>query len=138
MPGSNTDTATIQLTTDPTAVGTLTAVLVTDGLSSNAGAQTSVATVVPGVTQNTANLGYNATTVTINGNGFSTTNTNDKVSFDGGTTWITASTGATANQLKVSYTPTALGSLSAKVQVTSGGILTRASPRCRWPPSYRW
>ena len=103
--------------------------VVADGLSSNSGTQTSVATVVPAVTQSTASLGINATTVTINGYGFSTTSSNDKVSFDGGTTWLAVSAGATANQLTVSYTPAALGSLSAKVQVTSGGnTYTSTSP----------
>jgi hypothetical protein len=96
------------------AIGNLSASVSVDGVSSSSPVQ--VATVVPVVTSSTANLAFNATSMTINGFGFDTKAANDTVSFSGGATGIVTS--ATATQLTVgSLSGLTPGNLSASVSV---------------------
>ena len=72
-----------------------------------------------GITPNTANLAQNATTLIINGNGFSTTVGNNTVVLSSGTASVTA---ATATQLTCTLGgPPSLGALNATVTVTGTG-----------------
>jgi hypothetical protein len=77
----------------------------------------------PTVTASTANIGTNATSITISGSGFSATPANDSVTFNLGA--VGTVTAATANSLTVSLTtdPTSTGNLTAVVTVsgTSSG-----------------
>ncbi|MBI3408028.1 MAG: Ig-like domain repeat protein [Planctomycetes bacterium] len=103
------------------AAGPLTASVSVDGVSS--GAPVQVATVTPVVTSTTASLAINATTMTIDGFGFSTTPGNNIVTFSGGATGTV--TAASANQLTVSnLTGLTLGELDASV--TAEGISSGA------------
>ncbi len=96
-------------------LGNLTASVTVSGVSSGNAVQ--VATVIPVVTSSTANLAVNATSLTINGFGFSTTAGNNTVTFGGGVTGTV--TTATATQLTVtSLSGLALGSLTASVTVS--------------------
>ncbi len=109
---------TVTITTPPTAVGNLTAVVTTD--SETSGAAVQVATVSPVVTSSTAPVDLDAATLTINGYGFDTTAGNNTVTFnDGATGSVTA---ATANALTVTLftDPTTGGSLTAVV--TTDGV----------------
>ena len=90
-------------------VGPLTASVTVAGLSS--GPEVNVATVIPVVTPGTTSLSATADTLTINGFGFSTTPSDDVVTFNHGATGTV--TAATATQLTVS-------NLSGQI----GGILT--------------
>lgn len=97
--------------------GSLTAVVTTSSVGSGAAVQ--VATVVPVVTASTANRASNATTLTINGFGFSATAGNNAVAFNGGATGTV--TAATATSLTVtSLAGLTLGSLNAVV--TTDGV----------------
>jgi hypothetical protein len=105
---------TVTLTTPPTAVGSLTAVVTTDGASSGTAVQ--VATVVPVVTTSSASLATSATTLTINGFGFNSTPANNTVTFNDGA--VGTVTAATATSLTITFTtkPTAAGPLTAVVK----------------------
>src|SRR5262249_10789960 len=106
---------TVTFTTAPSSVGNLTAVVTANGGSSGAAVQ--VATVVPVVTSSMANLAADATTLTINGFGFSTTAANDLVTFSGGATGTV--TAATSTQLTVtSLSGLVAGALNASVSVS--------------------
>ena len=112
---------TVTFTTDPTATGSLFAV-VTDG-GEGVSSSTQVATVTaPSITTNTSSLAHNASTITIAGSGFSTTTSNDTVIFNDGA--VGSVTAATATSLTVAFStePTALGSLTAVVTVTGVGV----------------
>ena len=82
---------------------------------------TQVALINPVVTTSTASIGANATTMTINGFGFSTTPGNNSVTFNNGVTGSV--TGATATTLTVTFTslplPCPLGLLTAIVTTNS-------------------
>ena len=108
---------TVTLSTKPTAVGNLTAVVTTNGVSS--GAPVLIASVVPVVTPNSANLSHTATTITITGFGFDLTPGNNKVFFSNGAVGIV--TASTATSLTITFTtkPTTLGSMTAHV-ITDG------------------
>ncbi len=94
--------------------GNLTASVTVDGVSSGTAVQ--VATVIPVVTSSTANLAANASSLTINGFGFSTTAGNDTVTFSGGVTGTVTS--ASNTQLTVtSVSGLVLGNLNASVSV---------------------
>jgi len=97
--------------------GGLTVTVTSNGVSSGTAVQ--VATIVPVVTVSTTDLAANATSLIINGSGFSTTAASNVVTFpDGGTGIVTS---ATATQLTV----TGLSNLTAgdlTVLVTSNGV----------------
>jgi hypothetical protein len=106
-------------------LGTLDATVKVDGVSSGTAVQ--VATVIPVVTASTVSLPVNATTLALHGVGFSTTPSNDLVSFSSGVSGVvtTASatelivtnvTGLTAGPLTASVTVAGLGS-GSPVQV---------------------
>ena len=104
-------------------LGNLTAVVTSNTVSSGAAVQ--VATVVPVVTSSTANLAANATTMTIDGFGFSATPANNTVTFNDGA--VGAVTASTANQLTVTFStkPVSAGSLTASV--TTSGVSSGAA-----------
>jgi hypothetical protein len=107
--------------------GNLTAVVTTNSVSSGAAAQ--VATVTPVVTVNTANLAANATSMIINGFGFSSTPANNTVAFSGGATGTV--TASSSTQLTVgSLTGLVAGNLTAVVtsnSVSSGAAVQVAT-----------
>ena len=103
--------------------GSLTASVAVDGQVSGTAAQ--VATVKPVVTANTANLAANATTLIIQGFGFSSTATADVVKFSGSVTGKVTS--ATTTQLTVtSLSGLVAGTLSASITV--GGLSSASAP----------
>ncbi len=107
---------TVTFSTKPTTAGPLTAVVTTNGFPS---ASVQVATVAPVVTASTANLAITASTMTINGFGFSTTAANNRIVFNNGAVGVV--TAATATTLTVSFTtkPKAVGLLTAIVTTNS-------------------
>jgi hypothetical protein len=110
---------TVTFTTAPSMLGMLTAMVSSLGGSSGPSV-VQVATVVPGVTLNTANVAQNATTITIDGSGFSTTTpTQNTVVFNLGAAGMV--TAATATQLTVTFTtsPTSAGALTAVVTTST-------------------
>ena len=118
---------TVTLSTVPTSVGNLTVIVTTDG--GNSGAATQVATVIPVVTLNTANIAANAATVVIAGFGFSTTPANNVVTF--GTLGAVGNvTAASATSLTVTFTTTPVnaGFLTASVAVTNGTAFSSGTP----------
>jgi len=128
---------TVTFGTKPTVVGNLTAVVTTNSVSSGAGIQ--VANVRPAVTLSTASLLSNATTIIINGIGFSTTPGNNTVVFDNGADGtVTASTAteltvtaATATSLTVTFgiKPVAAGILTAVINANfvSSGVAVQVA-----------
>ena len=121
---------TVSIDTPPTAAGPLTARVVTNSVSS--GSLVQVAQIVPVVTTNTTVIAANATTMTINGFGFSTTNTDNILDFDGKA--VGEVTAATATQLTVNLTtsPKVAGDLFAIVRtngVSSAGAVKVATVR---------
>jgi hypothetical protein len=105
---------TVTLTTAPTGVGELTAVVTTNGSLFSTAEQ--VATVTPVVTPSTAVLGINAASLTINGFGFDTNLASDRVTFSDGIQGLI--TAGTANSLSVElFGSLGLGALAASVQV---------------------
>ncbi len=111
---------TVTFSTKPTTAGELTAVVTSNSRSSGAAIQ--VATVVPVITTSTANLAANATTVTINGFGFSPTAAENTVQFNNSAVGVV--TAASATSLTVTFTtpPAAGGSLTAIV--TTGSVVS--------------
>ena len=107
----------VTFTTEPTAVGSLTAIVT--ALGQNSGTAVQVATVIPVVTQNTATIAADATGITINGLGFDATAANNPVTFNDGAAGTVGS--ATTTSLTVTFTtqPTASGSLTAIVTTDS-------------------
>lgn len=101
----------------PSVVGNLTAIVTTDGVAS--GSATQVATVKPTITSSTAELGINASTITINGFGFGSTIATNQVTFNNGA--VGNVTAASPTQLTVTFTtkPTGLGALTATVTANS-------------------
>ncbi len=98
-------------------VGNLTAVVTSNSVSSGTAVQ--IASVIPVVTSSTASVGFNASTIEINGFGFDTTASRNVVTFNNGA--VGSVTTATATRLTVTYTtkPTAVGSLTASVATNS-------------------
>ncbi|OWK43391.1 FG-GAP repeat domain-containing protein [Fimbriiglobus ruber] len=109
---------TVTFSTRPMIVGSLTAVVATDGVSS--GSPVQVATVTPVVTSSVADLAANAATLTIAGFGFDPTAADNSVAFDDGA--IGSITAATSTSLTVTFAahPTTAGNLTAVV--TTGGV----------------
>ena len=112
---------TVNLTTLPSTIGSLTATVTSFGVASTT---VQVATIVaaPTVTLSTTNnLAINATTLTIAGTGFNTTAGNNLVTFSSGTGTVTS---ATTTQLTVTFaTAPSLGNLTAIV-TSFGGAST--------------
>ncbi len=107
---------TVTLTGMPTSLGAMNATVKTDGVSSGTAVQ--VATVTPAVNLSKGTLSASATSLVINGYGFSTTNTSDTVTFTNGTTaTVAASPAPTANQITVDVSGLTAGSLMANVTV---------------------
>ncbi len=115
--------------TNPTAVGSLTAVVTSFGGSS--GTATQIATVAPVVTSSTASLAANATTVTINGFGFdSATPSNNTVTFNDSATGTVTSATSTTLTVTFGTKPASVGSLTAVVTtdaVSSGAAVQVAT-----------
>ena len=72
------------------------------------------------MTASTADLAANATTLTINGTGFSTTAANNTVVFNDGAVGTVTNATATSLTVSISTMPTAVGSLTAVV--TTNGV----------------
>ncbi len=105
-------------------LGSLTASVQVDG--QNSGLAMQVASVKPMMTVNSANLLANATTLIIQGSGFSSTATNNTVTFNGGVTGIVSGamptqltitnlSGLVAGNLLASVTASGMSSLSVQV-----------------------
>jgi hypothetical protein len=114
---------TVGLTTAPTAVGNLTAVVTSNGLSS--GAPVQVATVIPMVSASAANLAANAASVVVNGLGFDSVAANNTVLFNNGAVGDVTSASKTSLTVTFSAKPAAAGSLTAVV--TTDGISSSAA-----------
>ena len=122
---------TVAFTTDPTLAGPLDAVVSVgpsgSQIESNSDTPFLVATIQPVVTSCTTDQAVNATTVTINGFGFSTNTADDAVTFSGaaagGVAAGTVTGTPTANQLTVTFStkPDAAGELDAVVSVGASG-----------------
>ncbi len=95
-------------------LGSLTALVEVNSISN--GSQVQVATVVPVVTPSSATLAANAASLTIHGFGFSTTASNDKVTFNNGATGSVTSATATTLTVK-SLQGLVAGNLLASVSV---------------------
>ena len=111
---------TVTLSTQPTATGSLTAVVTSNGGSSGTAVQVAALVAAPTVTLSAASRLITAPTLTITGTNFSPTAANDTVVFnDGAAGFVSA---ATATSLTVTFTtlPAAIGSLTANVTVFGG------------------
>ena len=121
---------TVTFTQNPTAAGSLTAIVTTGGKSSGTAVQ--VATVIPVVTSSTANLAANAATITIDGFGFNaTTASKNTVTFNGAA--VGTVTAATATSLTVTFDHTADGRQPDGVGHHQQPAQRRR--RSRWPRS---
>jgi hypothetical protein len=109
---------TVTFSTQPTAVGSLTAVATTNGVSSGAAVQ--VATVAPVVTLTSTNLPVDSTTVMITGLGFDPVAVNNTVVFNEGAVGTVTVASATSLTVTLSTQPTTAGSLTAIV--TTDGV----------------
>ena len=113
---------TVTLSTMPSAVGSLTAVVTTNGVSSGSAVQ--VAAVTPAVAASANSLAANATTMTIHGFDFDTTAGNNTVVFSNGAVGTVSA--ATATSLTVGFsTKPAAGNLTAVV--TTDGVSSGAA-----------
>jgi stress response protein SCP2 len=110
----------VNLTTPPTIIGSLTAVVTSFGGTSGSAIQVANIVAAPTVTLSTNSLAINATTLTIAGTGFDTTAANNTVTLNNGA--VGNVTSATATQLIVNLTipPTTIGSLTAVVTSFGG------------------
>jgi hypothetical protein len=106
--------------------GSLSATVTTNGVTS--GSPVQVATVAPVVTSSTARLAATATTLILQGFGFSTTAAYNTIALSGGAVgWVTA---ATPTQLTVNVTSLVAGPLTASVtsnSVSSGSAVQVAT-----------
>ncbi len=112
---------TVTFTGRPATVGTLTAVVITDNVTS--GAPVQVATVTPVVTASTASLAASATQITINGLDFDATAADNTVAFNDGAAGTVITATATALTVNLTSRPTTAGSLTAVVstdKISSG------------------
>lgn len=107
---------TVALSVKPANAGVLNATVTTNSVT---GTLAQVRTVVPVVTSRTVNVAANATSVTINGFGFDSTNTNNTVVFNNGATGTVASSNSTLMTVNFDVQPTAAGSLTAIVTSNS-------------------
>ncbi len=104
---------TVAFTTPPSAVGSLTAVVTSNGSAS--GAPVQVATVIPVVSASAANLTANAASVIINGLGFDPVAANNTVLFNDGAAGSVTAASATSLTIAFSTKPTSAGNLTAVV-----------------------
>ena len=104
---------TVTFSTLPAALGSLTAVVATNSLTSGAAVQ--IATVAPVVTITTTTMLADATTVVITGLGFSTTAANNTVVFNNGAIGTVSAATATSLTVTLSTKPTSAGPLTAVV-----------------------
>jgi preprotein translocase subunit YajC len=119
---------TVTLTTKPTAVGNLTAIVTVSSVASGTAVQ--VATVQPVVTTGNANVVANASTITINGFGFDTTAANNTVTLSNGAVGTVTTATATVLTVSLSTKPTSVGNFTAVVTtngVTSGAAIQIAT-----------
>ena len=118
---ATTTSLTVTLSTQPTSLGSLTAVVASFGGSSGTAVQVATVVAAPTVTQSLANLARNAPTLTIAGSGFDamTPSANTVVLSLDAVGAVTSAT-ATSSTVPVSTQPTSLGSLTAVV-TSSGG-----------------
>jgi RNase P/RNase MRP subunit p29 len=119
----------VQFTQKPSAAGTLSATVTTNGRSS--GTAVGVATVVdaPAVTVDSTSLARGAKTLTIRGTGFDPTNLTNKVRLSGGATGVLTSATATTLTVAVRNLPAAGTQVAATVTSfggTSGAAVTVA------------
>ena len=103
---------TVTFSTNPASAGPLTAVVTTNSVSSGSAVQ--VASVIPVVTSSTANITTTASTVTINGFGFDSSNTNNSVTLNLGATGTVTTSSPTQIVVTFGVKPTA-GNLTAVV-----------------------
>ena len=121
---ATTRSLTVNLTTLPTAAGSVTAVVTTNSLASSSAVQ--VATSVPVVTSSSGVLAADETTVTIDGFGFDTTPGNNTVVFNNGAAGTVTAATATSLTVTLSTSPASAGSLTAVVtthSVSSGAAV---------------
>jgi hypothetical protein len=112
---TSTSLLTVTLSAAPTSAGALTAVVTTNGAAS---APVQIATPTPVVTSSNTSLAAGATTLTIAGQGFDPTASNNTVTFvDGTATPVGTVTAATATSLTVTFStpPTVTGPMTAVV-----------------------
>jgi subtilase family serine protease len=115
---ATTTSLTVMFSTQPTAVGTLTAVVGVSGLSSGAPVQVGTVVFAPTVTLNTGTIATTATTITIAGANFSPVAANNSVTFNLGA--VGTVTAATATSLTVTFSkPPSVGNLTAVVTTES-------------------
>jgi|GEM_PF-641641 len=117
---ATTTSLTVTFTTQPTAVGSLTANVSVSGIGSSGAVQVATIVAAPTVTVNTASLVINAPVMIISGANFSTTAASNSVAFNDGAAGTV--TTATATSLTVYFTtpPSAVGSLTAVVTTLGG------------------
>ena len=108
---------TINLSTSPTSAGSITAIVTTNSASSGTAVQ--VANVTPVITSSTSSFAANATTLTINGFGFSTTAASNTVQFNNGAVGNVSNATATVLTVTITTAPTAAGALTAVVTTNS-------------------
>src|SRR5262249_3337649 len=110
----------VTFTTQPTNLGVLNATVTVTGTGTTGPTQVATVVAPPTVTQNAASLAITATSLTINGSGFSITPANDSVAFNLGA--VGSVTAATSTQLTVTLTtaPTSVGNLTAVVTANGG------------------
>lgn len=122
----STSSLTVTFSTKPTSAGSL-AATVTNGNGSSSSTQ--VATVIPVVTSSTANLASDATSLTINGFGFSTTPASNTVAFSpAGVGTVTASTNTSLTVTSVSgLTAGALNAVVTSNSQSSGAAVQVAT-----------
>ena len=110
----------VGFTTEPTAAGTLSAIVSVTG-NGNSGSAVQVATYGLVVTASSVNVATNASTITIAGIGFDPNSANDTVSFNLGAVGSVTSASSTSLVVTFSTDPTAYGNLTATVSTTSNG-----------------
>ena len=133
---------TVTFSTQPTGVGSLTAVVTTDNVSSGTAVQ--VATVAPAAALSTASLAANAGSIVIDGYDFDATAANDSVTFNDGAVGTVHSATATSLDVTINTAPATAGRLTAVVttdNVSSGTPLQVATvapvvsnSAQAWPP----
>ncbi len=104
---------TVNFTGRPTTVGTLTAIVTTDTISSGTAVQ--VGTVTPVVTASTAHLAANASQMTIHGFDFDPTAANNTVAFNDGAVGTVTTASSSSLTVTFSTRPKTAGSLTAVV-----------------------
>ncbi len=103
----------VTFSTEPITAGSITAVVTTDTLSS--GTPVQIATVTPVVTQSSANLAANSTTITISGFGFDPNMTHDALAFNDGAVGNVTTAGPTSLTVTFTTMPVTAGNLTAIV-----------------------